>query len=185
MEDQFIKDIEKFDNQLIKDYMIKIRNEIFNVLEDLRNKNDKNYEIIVSEEKKLFNDVKNDFYYRDEDNSEKINKLTKLIDGIEKFDNQLKKDYMIIIRKEIFNVLEDIQNKNDDNYEIIVSEEIRLFNNVKNNFYYRNEGNSKGNSEELNKLFKLIKIYSYLSNIFNNNLCSNESLNNLKSLIKD
>ena len=181
MEDQFIKDIEKFDNQLIKDYMIKIRNEIFNVLEDLRNKNDKNYEIIVSEENKLFNNVENDFYYRDEDNSEKINKLIKLINDIEKFDSQLKKDYMILIRNEIFNVLEDIQNKNDDNYEIIVSEEIRLFNNVKNNFYYRNEGNS----EEVNKLIKLIKIYSYLSNIFNINRCRNESLNNLKSLIKD
>ena len=103
------------------------------------------------------------------------------IKDIEKFDNQLIKYHINKIRNEIFNVLEDLRKKNDKNYEIIVLEENRLFHNVKNNFNYRDVDNS----EEVNKLTKLNNIYSYLSDIFNINRCRNESINNLKSLIKD
>ena len=103
------------------------------------------------------------------------------IKDIEKFDNQLIKDYMIKIRTEIFNGLEDLRKRNDKIYEILVFEENILFTNVKNNLYFKNEDNS----EEVNKLTKLIEIYSYLRDIFNNNRWSNESLNNIKSLIKD
>ena len=101
----------------------------------------------------------------------------RIIKEIEKFDNQLLKDYMIKIRTEIFNGLEDLLKRNDKIYEILVFEEDRLLNNLKKNFI--------DNSEEEKKLTKLIEIYSYLKDIFNINRYRNERLNNLKSLIKD
>ena len=103
------------------------------------------------------------------------------IKDFEKFDNQLLKDYMIKIRTEIFNGLEDLLKRNDKIYEILVFEESTLLNNLKNNFINKDVDNS----EEVKKLTKLIEIYSYLRVIFNNNRWSNESLNNLKSLIKE
>ena len=105
----------------------------------------------------------------------------RIIKEIEKFDNQLLKDYMIKIRTEIFNGLEDLLKRNDEIYEILVFEEGRLLNNLKNNFINKNVDNF----EEVKKLTKLIEIYSYLSDIININRCRNKSLNNLKSLIKD
>ena len=80
MEDQFIKDIEKFDNQLIKDYTIKIRNEIFNDLEDLRKRNDKIHEILINEEDILFDNLKKKIINIDVDISKEVKKLTKLIE---------------------------------------------------------------------------------------------------------
>ena len=103
------------------------------------------------------------------------------IKEIEKFDNQLIKDYMIKIRTEIFNGLEDLIKRNDKIYEILVFEESTLLNNLKNNFI----NIDVDNSEEVKKLTKLIKIYSYLRGIFSNNRLSNLIFNNLKSLIKE
>ena len=102
------------------------------------------------------------------------------IKDIEKFDNQLIKDYMIKIRTEIFNGLEDLRKRNDKIYEILVFEESILLNNLKNKFI----NIDVDNSEEVKKLTKLIEIYNYLRVIFNINRCRNESINNLKSLIK-
>ena len=41
------------------------------------------------------------------------------------------------------------------------------------------------NSEEVKNLTKFIEIYNYLITTFSNNRWRNESLNNLKSLLKD
>ena len=78
MEDRFINEIENFDNQLIKDYIINIRTAIFNGIEDLRN--DKISERLFSEESKLFNNLKNNFINKYVDNSEELKKLNKLIE---------------------------------------------------------------------------------------------------------
>ena len=106
------------------------------------------------------------------------------IKDIEKFDNKLIKDYVIKIRTEIFDGLKDLikrNDENDENYEIIIFQETKLFNILKRDFI----NIYKHKSEEVKKLTKLIEIYKYLTIIFNNNLFSNESLNNIKSLIKD
>ena len=105
----------------------------------------------------------------------------RFIKEIEKFDNQLIKDYIIKIRTEIFNRLEDLRKRNDKIYEIIVFEEGILFNRLRDNFI----NIDVDNSEEVKKLTKLIEIYSYLRFIFNNIRSNNEILNNLKSLIKE
>ena len=99
----------------------------------------------------------------------------------EKFDNQILKDYMTKIRTEIFNDLEDLRKRNDKIYEILVSEESILWNKIKNNIRDFNVDNY----EEVKRLYKLIEIYNYLRDIFNNNRWSNEYLNKLKSLIKE
>ena len=101
------------------------------------------------------------------------------IKEIEKFDNQLIKDYIIKIRTEIFNGLGDLQKRNDKIYEIIINEEIKLF------YHFKEKFKNLYKSEEVEKLTKLIEIFSYLREIFNINRWRNESLNNLKSLIKD
>ena len=104
----------------------------------------------------------------------------RIIKEIEKFDNQLIKDYTNKIRTEIFNGIEDLRKRNDVIHEMLDNEENKLFNNINYNF-----NNIKVyNSEEVKKLTKLIKIYNYLIELFDNRW-RNESLNNLKSLIKD
>ena len=101
------------------------------------------------------------------------------IKEIEKFDNQLIKDYMIKIRNEIFNGLEDLKKRNDKIYEILNFGESKFFNYIKDDFI------NVDNSEEVKKLIKLIEIYNCLREIINNNRWRNVNLNNLKSLIKD
>ena len=103
------------------------------------------------------------------------------IKKIEKFNNQLVKDYIIKIRTEIFNGLEDLLKRNDKIYEIIFFEESILFNNLKIKFINKNVYNF----EEVKKLTKFIEIYNYLITIFSNNGWRNVCLNNLKSLLKD
>ena len=88
---------------------------------------------------------------------------------------------MTKIRTEIFNDLEDLRKRNDKIYEIVVSEESILWNEIKNNIRDFNVDNY----EEVKRLYKLIEIYNYLRDIFNNNRWSNEYLNKLKSLIKE
>ena len=103
------------------------------------------------------------------------------IKKIEKFNNQLVKDYIIKIRTEIFNGLEDLLKRNDKIYEIIFFEESILFNNLKIKFINKNVYNF----EEVKKLTKFIEIYNYLITIFSNNEWRNVCLYNLKSLLED
>ena len=104
----------------------------------------------------------------------------RIIKEIEKFDNQLIKDYTNKIRTEIFNGIEDLRKRNDVIHEMLDNEENKLFNSINYNFNNINVYNS----EEVKKLTKLIKIYNYLIELFDNRW-RNKSLNNLKSLIKD
>ena len=80
MEDKFIKEFENFcDIQLLKDYGNKIRTEIINGLEELQKRNDDFSLKIIYEESRLLFELINVFRNFNKDNSEEVNRLTKLI----------------------------------------------------------------------------------------------------------
>ena len=80
MEEQCIKDFEKYDNKLLKDYMSHIRTKIFNELEDFRKINDKFNERLVFDEVTLLYNFKNYFKDLKIDNSEEAKRLNKLFE---------------------------------------------------------------------------------------------------------
>ena len=68
--------VDFYDEQKIKDYCSKIRNEISNGIEDLRKENDDFYGRLIREESRLWSDFLNEF----RGSKEKVKRLEKLLE---------------------------------------------------------------------------------------------------------
>ena len=72
--------VDFYDEQKLKDYCSKIRNEILNGLEDLRKENDDFYRRLISEESRLWSNLLNNFRGSNKFYSkEKVKRLEKLL----------------------------------------------------------------------------------------------------------
>ena len=72
--------VDFYDEQKIKDYCSKIRNEISNGIEDLRKENDDFYERLIREESRLWSDFLNEFRGSKFYSKEKVKRLEKLFE---------------------------------------------------------------------------------------------------------
>ena len=79
MEDRFVKDFNlSFDNQLLVDYEIEIRNEIKSLLDDIKKEKINFYLDVNSQEAKFWEEIINK-YSRVFENEEKFKRLSKIV----------------------------------------------------------------------------------------------------------
>ena len=77
MEDRFLKDFDlSFDNQLLVDYEIKIRNEIKSLLDDVKKEN---YLEVNRQEAKFWVEIINKYSHFIKKEEEKFNRLNKIV----------------------------------------------------------------------------------------------------------
>ena len=79
MEDRFVKDFDlSFDNQLLVDYEIEIRNEIKSLFDDIKKENGSFYVEVNREEAKFWEEIINKTSYLMK-NEEKFKRLSKIV----------------------------------------------------------------------------------------------------------
>ena len=85
MEDRFVKDFDlSFDNQLLVDYEIEIRNEIIRLLDDVKKENYFFYLEVNSQEAKFWEEIINKYSHYLK-NEEKFKRLIKIFSNINLF----------------------------------------------------------------------------------------------------
>ena len=111
MEDRFVKDFDlSFDNQLLVDYEIEIRNEINSLLDDVKKENDFFYLMVNRREASFWKDIiKEVGHYGVVHPEEKLKRLSKIICQYKSLCDMCKK--ICSIKQDVKSIKSDILSK--------------------------------------------------------------------------